>query len=186
MFKFLTKKMTKKGFTLIELLVVIAIIGILATVVLGALNSARVRARDARRISDVKAIQLSLELFLDTCGAYPDIDTATVIPASVTAWQANAAYTACDGAGEPSLSTYLPTTPTNPSPKPTQAGVINNGDYTYCSVADNGAGTNATPCPAAQAVDGSYVLSFALEQTTSNIVAGLEFARPNKLTATLP
>ncbi|MEK9175103.1 MAG: type II secretion system protein, partial [Patescibacteria group bacterium] len=55
----------KKGFTLIELLVVIAIIGILASVVLASLNSARAKSRDARRIADVKQIQLALELYYD-------------------------------------------------------------------------------------------------------------------------
>lgn len=64
------KKLTK-GFTLIELLVVIAIIGILSSVVLASLNSARQKARDARRISDAKNIQLALELYADSNGAYP-------------------------------------------------------------------------------------------------------------------
>lgn len=54
-----------KGFTLIELLVVIAIIGILSSVVLASLNSARKKGRDARRIADVKQIQLALELYYD-------------------------------------------------------------------------------------------------------------------------
>ena len=53
----------KKGFTLIELLVVIAIIGILASVVLASLNSARKKSRDARRVADIKQIQLALELY---------------------------------------------------------------------------------------------------------------------------
>lgn len=60
-----------KGFTLIELLVVIAIIGILASVVLASLNSARKKSRDARRIADIKQIQLALELYFDTARSYP-------------------------------------------------------------------------------------------------------------------
>ena len=54
-----------RGFTLIELLVVIAIIGILSSVVLASLNSARQKGRDAKRISDVKQLQLALELYYD-------------------------------------------------------------------------------------------------------------------------
>ena len=65
--------MSARGFTLIELLVVIAIIGVLATVVLASLNTARRKSRDARRISDIKQIQLALELYFDGFGAgnYP-------------------------------------------------------------------------------------------------------------------
>ncbi|GMU74459.1 MAG: hypothetical protein AMXMBFR44_6560 [Candidatus Campbellbacteria bacterium] len=64
------KKLTK-GFTLIELLVVIAIIGILSSVVLASLNSARQKGRDAKRISDVSQIKLALELYFDSNGTYP-------------------------------------------------------------------------------------------------------------------
>lgn len=60
-----------KGFTLIELLVVIAIIGILSSVVLASLNNARKKGRDARRVSDIKQIQLALELYYDSNGEYP-------------------------------------------------------------------------------------------------------------------
>jgi len=63
--------MKKKGFTLIELLVVIAIIGILSSVVLASLNSARKKSRDAKRISDVKQLQLALELYFDSNNSYP-------------------------------------------------------------------------------------------------------------------
>jgi len=61
----------QKGFTLIELLVVIAIIGILASVVLVSLNSARKKARDSKRLSDLKQIQLAIELYYDDKGYYP-------------------------------------------------------------------------------------------------------------------
>jgi len=61
----------KGGFTLIELLVVIAIIGILSSVVLASLNSARSKARDSKRLADVKQLQIALEFFYDQNGAYP-------------------------------------------------------------------------------------------------------------------
>jgi len=70
-----------RGFTLIELLVVIAIIGILSSVVLASLNTARQKSRDAKRISDVKQLQLALELYFDTNGGYPStIGTSTSSP----------------------------------------------------------------------------------------------------------
>jgi len=61
----------KKAFTLIELLVVIAIIGLLATVSVIALNNARAKGRDAKRVADVKQIQTALELFFNDKGRYP-------------------------------------------------------------------------------------------------------------------
>ncbi len=52
----------KKGFTLIELLVVIAIIGLLSTLAVVSLNGARAKARDAKRVSDVKQISTLIEM----------------------------------------------------------------------------------------------------------------------------
>lgn len=60
-----------KGFTLIELLVVIAIIGILSGIIIPNLATARQSARDARRISDIKNIQLSLALYYNDNLAHP-------------------------------------------------------------------------------------------------------------------
>jgi len=72
-------KNKQKGFTLIELLVVIAIIGILSSVVLASLNSARLKARDAKRVSDVKQIQLALEMYYDDNSNYPVGITSTLL-----------------------------------------------------------------------------------------------------------
>ena len=55
----------KKGFTLIELLVVIAIIGILASVVLASLNTAREKGNQASVKSNLKTIQAQAELYYD-------------------------------------------------------------------------------------------------------------------------
>lgn len=67
-----------RGFTLIELLVVIAIIGILSSVVLASLNSARQKSRDARRIGDIKQMQLAMEMYYDSNSSYP-ADIATLV-----------------------------------------------------------------------------------------------------------
>jgi prepilin-type N-terminal cleavage/methylation domain-containing protein len=61
----------KKSFTLIELLVVIAIIGLLSSVVLVSLNGVRAKARDAKRVSDMKQIVMALDLYYDQYGSYP-------------------------------------------------------------------------------------------------------------------
>lgn len=61
----------QKGFTLIELLVVIAIIGLLASVVLLALNSARQKSRDAKRLADVRQLASALELYFNDNNQYP-------------------------------------------------------------------------------------------------------------------
>ena len=60
-----------KGFTLIELLVVIAIIGLLASVVLVSLSSARAKGRDGARVQEAKSITNALELYYTDHKSYP-------------------------------------------------------------------------------------------------------------------
>ncbi len=72
----------KKGFTLIELLVVIAIVGVLAAVVLIAINPARrlAQARDAGRKSDISQIATAITAFYtsNANGSYPNALTDIV------------------------------------------------------------------------------------------------------------
>lgn len=63
-------KASARAFTLIELLVVIAIIGILASVVLASLNSARTKGKDASVKSDVDTIATQAALYNSDNGTY--------------------------------------------------------------------------------------------------------------------
>ncbi len=62
---------TREGFTLIEILVVVAIISVLSAVVVVGLGPARRQGRDARRIMDLKQVQVALELYYNAYGQYP-------------------------------------------------------------------------------------------------------------------
>jgi prepilin-type N-terminal cleavage/methylation domain-containing protein len=90
----------KKAFTLIELLVVIAIIGIITTMTTIALSSMRSRARDSKRVSDLKQIATTLELYYADHNSYPT--TLTFGSALV---------------GASNGKTYMAKVPTNPTPR---------------------------------------------------------------------
>lgn len=114
--------MKQRGFTLIELLVVIAIIGILSSVVLASLNSAREKSRDAKRVSDIKQLQLALELSFDDNGNYPtSISVATLVTPGYIATiptdptTGNAYSYAALGSGSTCSSYHLGTTLENSS-----------------------------------------------------------------------
>jgi type II secretion system protein G len=116
----------EKGFTLIELLVVVAIIGLLSSIVLASLNSARAKGRDAKRISDLSELRNAIELYAnDHNGNYPSTGSMDTVyldlgcPQSVTSPDTKTADWI------PGLApTYISVLPQDPKP-------INGGCYMY-------------------------------------------------------
>lgn len=131
MYKFFLKneRRSSGGFTLIELLVVIAIIGVLASIVLASLNSARRKSRDARRLTDVKQIQLALELYFDGQG--------NQYPLGSTTCSLTVAY----GLEGLQTSGYIPQVPRDPLSGSTDATAI---CYRYASGVPTGGSTRTT------------------------------------------
>ncbi len=108
--KFMLSCYTKnKGFTLIELLVVISIIGLLSSVVLASLNTARLKARISQRLSNMRQIQLALENYYDTNNSYPNPGWGW--RSQCNAWGGFTATNVIPGL----VPTYISSFPTDPS-----------------------------------------------------------------------
>ncbi len=89
--------MSVRGFTLIELLVVIAIIGILASIVMTSLGSARAKGRYANIIKQLQSIDTAIELTNNSVGAYPPDVNQNVMPAGVSSYLTSWPTPPCPG-----------------------------------------------------------------------------------------
>lgn len=155
-------KQTKKsnGFTLIELLVVIAIIGVLAAVVLVNMGSARLKSRDARRLTDIGQIKSGLDIYYTTGAGYPDT-------ASWDAAQDGLLTLACSGS--PALKV----------PQDIKYPNDNTYAYTYTQGGSAFAGCGGT-------VYNTYKIEFKTESATGFGAAGTYYLSPAGITSVAP
>jgi prepilin-type N-terminal cleavage/methylation domain-containing protein len=125
-----THSSRKRGFTLIELLVVIAIIGILSAVVLASLNTARSRARNAKRLTDIHTLVNAFNLGLGN-GSLPTISDGTCVCVSSTCYGGYSGYAVSVSVNN-YLAPYLPAKLDDPN----ESG-RGYGGYLYCkNIAD--------------------------------------------------
>jgi len=154
----------KNGFTLVELLVAVGIIGLLASISMVSFNGIRGKARDAKRISDIKEVQNALEIYYSSTGYYPSA-IATAAAGLGTANVAMLCDTAlgfdteanCNG-----KTVYMSRVNENPTPNGTA--------YKYTPAAA-GCDNAATTCQ-------SYKMTFELMSQTGGYDAGCYTAAP--------
>jgi len=137
--------------------------GMLAALAVVALNNARQRARDARRVSDIKQVQTALELyFLDNNGYPPNAvhETADYISSSCLS-SGGGIIAACSG------TVYMSVIPDNPDPYDDVAACTAvYTDYLYTS--DNKVTDNYQ----------SYSLEYCVGSAIGQITAGTHTATP--------
>ncbi len=146
------------GFSLIELLVVIAIIGLLTTIAMVGFNSARQKARDTKRVADVRQIMMSLEVYNNNANGYPiEEDPVALGEGEYAALCEGGFKDECD-AGE---NVYHGSIPSAPMPRD---GGCSETDNEYSYYTD---------------INGEFVVEFCLGHGVGDFDAGIVTATPS-------
>jgi prepilin-type N-terminal cleavage/methylation domain-containing protein len=146
-----------RGFTLIELLVVISIISLLSSVVISAVNSARLKGYDAVRAQNLVEVGKALNAYYADNGFYPvpngnggvsygTSNFAGHCNAGGGVAQNSSMYTPPSTAVNPLIPNYIATLPTDPKENP--AFSVNTCCYLYTATA-NDFKFKLTTCPMA-------------------------------------
>lgn len=144
---------SSRGFTLIELLVVISIIGLLSSVVLASLNSARAAARDAKRLAEVRSLDTALFGYVIDRGSAP---SPGVHISSIAGCRVPTAPQWSSGLA-PLVPSYIPSLPIDPT---------SGWCYMYSSF------TNSSATCGGESINNfHYVISFEVERTYPNLLS---------------
>ena len=147
------KEKSTAGFTVIEALITVAAAAIMILVLLTAIISARARARDARRLADVRSFASALKLFYKDNNFYPQ-GTRTILDGTqgldTTGWN-----------GKPVPPIYMQKTAKSPLPADGNCAASQNA-YIYSSLSD----------------ETDYSITFCLGQTTDGFGPGTHTVKP--------
>lgn len=158
---------SQRGFTLIEMLTVLVIIGLLSSIGFVSYESVKVRARDTKRVSDVKQLQTALELFFENHSSYPS-DGVPGLNGQLLGFDQTKVFSDAGFASAQQGGVYMMNVPKNPQPGGT--------DYVYRSLYLDG-----RDCHRRDHCE-SYAVLFTLEGTAGSLGPGEHALTPDGIT----